>query len=358
MRQFISLQGSYYDIGYQIGNLFSNKINKYINVRYESISNEFANFNLAFRRENYYKYSDSLISSLLKHTPNEYSELRGIADGSGNIIEDIIFGLGYSDIFDLLYKEARLHSSNPESDECTSFITPPNYSRSEKYITGQNWDMPPETEDYVVLLHKKPESGMELYSLTTVLGLTHMGMNSNGTCIGTTNVATSDVGCGVIFSALIQSALSRTTINDSIKIFNNLPKVSGHFYYLASENTAFAVEVSASYCIVDEIKNKSYIHSNHYKNKLFLPNAINYSPTSEYRERFLSKTIEDNKGLLTIDDFKLILSSHEGNICRHSLTNEKIYSQTIGSIIFCPHDKRIIISFGKPCENIWHEFSI
>ena len=360
MKKLIELHGNNLEIGNQIGKMFTKEIKKFINARYSTISVEFNNNNLNFEKEDYYQISKGLIRSLKSFTPNEYDEVVGVSEGSDTNIEDVIFALGYSDIFDFLYRDYKNKSSvNIKSDECTSFISPPNCNRSRKIYVGQTWDMPPGTEKYTALFHKMLDDDNEFYSYTTVLGLTHMGMNSSGVCIGTTNVATTETEIGLIFPALIQSALSRHNCKESVEAIKTLPKISGHYYYIASQNTpAYAIEVSALNCKVEEIYNGIYVHANHYKTEIFQKNAINYSPSSCKREQKLEDFLTQNCGKLTVDDCINILASHKAGICRHSQKEEKIPSETCGAVIFSPVEKKMFISFGYPCKNKWNEISL
>ena len=164
MNKIIEIHGNNYEIGNQIGKMFAEDIKQFINVRYRTISFEFKNIKLNFKKEDYYNISKDLIKSMKKFTPNEYDEVIGVSDGSNTNIEDVIFALGYSDIFDLLcskYENASIQNIN--NDECTSFISPPKCNQTNNIYVGQTWDMPPGTEKYTALFHKISEENNEFY---------------------------------------------------------------------------------------------------------------------------------------------------------------------------------------------------
>lgn len=357
MTRVIEVYGTYREIGYKIGKMFSSKIKKLIRERYHTISREFENNELIFNKEKYEKLSKKLINSLKNHTSNEYEELCGVAEGANVNLEDVIFVLGYSDIFDALFKYTFF--SNADGNGCTSFISSGKCNKNGKTYAGQTWDMPPRTVDYIALFHKNIDDGTEFYSYSTILGLTHFGINHKGICIGTTNVSTTETNEGVIFCALIQSALSKQNVQSSLNVLKDLPKVSGHYYYLVAPNqVAFSLEVSAFNCHIRKIKNEIFTHANHYKNEKFLVNSIDYSPSSKYREEFMKRSLERRYGNLDIEDYMDILSSHEGDICRHANKDEKIPSVTCGAVIFEPDAKKIYVKFGYSCKGKWHEFAI
>jgi isopenicillin-N N-acyltransferase-like protein len=359
MNGLIEVYGTYGEIGYKIGKMFSNKIKKLIADRYSTILVEFENSGMKFNKEAYNKISVKLIDSLRNYTPNEFEELCGICEGARVSLNDVIFALGYSDIFDILSRNAI--SRRTDEEGCTSFIASGKCNRNAKTFGGQTWDMPPGSEEYTALFHKNLNDGSDFYSYTTVLGLTHMGMNNNGICIGTTNVSTKDTGEGVIFCALIQSALTKQTVEQSLNVFKNIPRASGHYYYLIGPNDiGYSIELSASDFEIHMIRDEIYVHANHYKNNKFLRDAIDYSPTSKQREEYMKRFLKYKSEDLEIKYFKEILSNHEGNICRHITKSkgENIPSITCGAVVFEPDEKRIYIGQGYPCEGRWEEFPI
>jgi len=355
--ELIEVCGTYREVGYQIGQMFQDKIKTMIIDRYDTLNKEILNSGLTFKMTQLKKITVKLASSLKHYTPNEYEELCGVSNGANVELLDVIFVLGYSDIFDTIFKTASIVQISDCG--CTSFLTSGLYNKNVKTYAGQTWDMPPGTEKYTALFHKKINDGTEFYSYSTILGLTHFGINSNGICIGTTNVSTTETGSGVIFCALIQSALAQNNIEKSVNIIKSLPKVSGHYYYLvAPNNIAYAIEVSALDCHITTVKDDIYVHANHYKSDIFLKHAINYSPSSIDRENYVVNFFNDKCGNLEVKDYMDILSSHEGNICRHIIKNENIPSVTCGAIIFCPDDKKIYIKKGHPCKHPWMEYII
>ncbi len=354
----LTLSGTYYEIGRQIGEMFSSMIRKYIEERYDTMTREFAKLGIKFDMEHYYGISDNLIAALREFAHNEYSELRGVADGSGSAIRDVIFAISYSDVFDVLYAQSGCCTSESYEEGCTSFVTSKPCNYEGKLYAGQNWDMPIGTESYIIFVHKKPIGEMDYYSLTTVLGLTHIGMNAQYTCIGTTNVATKDIGNGLFFAALIQKALCRGKISECVSIFKNTKRLSGHYYYVANREGAYAIEVSASKSFIQYIDTGIHVHANHYNGKCFQRDAVDYSPSSRSREAALAYELTSKRGRLELCDYKQLLSRHDLNLCRHPTMNEDLPSETCGSVLFCPADHTVEVLVGSPCKSEWVRFEI
>ena len=348
--EVINVKGSFYESGVQLGTMFKAEIAQFVDNRFKLAYIELKGEEIEFDKRDYYQLSGDLLESLATYTLNEYEEIQGVSDACGIDKRDIVFALGYSDIFDLMMSYYGLCDDTVRrSDECTSFIVhQSNISRN--VYTGQTWDMPPNTHKYAVLIHKMPNSCPDFYSYTPVLGLTYMGLSEIGICIGTTNLSTRDTNRkGVIFPALIQSALTQDGLERAINVFEQTPKTSGHYYYIANPvpNT-YAIEVSASRCVVRNIVGGIYTHTNHYDNDIFANDAINYSGSSESRCTAMQGLLANVKQELNKNLITDMLSDHDKGICRHP--RETDFTETSGAVIFVPAEKTMTAIFGFPCS--------
>lgn len=344
----LKVRGSYFDIGFQIGQQFSDLISEYIQKCFLLAEHEFAKEKKVFSTQHYYDFADRICKNIAVHAPKEFEEVTGVSKATKTDIRDLVFALGYSDIIDILLQENQTNQNSRSSDECTSFII--NHGSYSHVVVGETWDMPPETNRYARLFHKIPDGDPSFYSYTLVLGLSYMGLNEHGIAIGTTNLATTDTGFGLIFPVLIQKVLHEETIGEAIKLLRELPKASSHYFYLAdSSANTYGVEVSKNHFTAINVIDDVFVHTNHFISSDFESVSIDYSSSSAHRcdrmATLLSST--SNCDVHTIIN---LLSNHDDGICRHPGLQET--SETSGVILFYPKDKMMVAGFGSPCNLI------
>ena len=75
----------------------------------------------------------------------------------------------------------------PREDEgCTSLLVPAALGKGGQVIVGQTWDLNPTDLDFVVAVHRRPQSGPETWSVTCAGALSLTGMSARGVAVGTT----------------------------------------------------------------------------------------------------------------------------------------------------------------------------
>ena len=101
----LKVRGSYFEVGKQIGIAFKQKIREYIECRYFQMKSEMQELGYLFERKDYDVLAPNIVNYVRQNAIEEYQELEGIANVASVKISDIIFAIGYTDIFDLILKE-------------------------------------------------------------------------------------------------------------------------------------------------------------------------------------------------------------------------------------------------------------
>ena len=345
--EYFDAIGSCTSIGESIGEHFKYKISDYVEYRFQQAKHELYGLGIGFARSDYYDFSSQLIEYAEKNSAEEMEELNGVSRAANVSVEDILFAIGYTDIFDLILTQRGVLDKNlfNANAECTTFI----YKRNGKLYCGQNWDMDEGSGNNYCYLRKRYSSGLSIQGLSTVIGLVHIGVNENGTFIGTANLCSQrNSANGLIFPMTIQHLLRKDVNAESMYWLRNVKKVGGHYFYVVQNSiSSFAVECDEKECVVREISDV-YAHSNHYRETIFENIGIVYSSDTITRCRYLEEELGCRN--IDIDSIKEVLSNHSNNICRH---NNGGYSHTCASIIYDVANHAIHLCDSNPCLGTW-----
>ena len=352
----LEVRGSYFEVGKQIGAAFKQKIREYIEFRYFQMKSEMQEIGYRFERKDYDILVPNILSYVRQNAMAEYQELKGIANVASVKTSDIIFAIGYTDIFDLVLKEKMEGASlikHEINNECSTFVVEKDSSK----IGGQNWDMDSFSKENICIMKKEYSDGLKICAITTILGLVHMGMNNFGVCVGTANLSSKNVTTrGLVFPMVLQNLLKTRTRVETLRSISKYKFISGHYYYIMYPNeSSLLLETDSDRCIELKSDNNIMVHTNHYINKRLNQNSINYSENSRERKKVLEKYLQERENL-TEQKIKLILANHEKGLCRHSCNNLDV--QTVASVIFKPEERQIYICDNAPCIGRWSSYNM
>lgn len=352
----LKVRGSYFEVGKQIGIAFKQKIREYIECRYFQMKSEMQELGYLFERKDYDVLAPNIVNYVRQNAIEEYQELEGIANVASVKISDIIFAIGYTDIFDLILKEKIEEASlirHEINNECSTFVIEKDSSK----IGGQNWDMDPISKENICIMKKEYSDGLKICAITTILGLVHMGMNNFGVCVGTANLSSKIVTTkGLIFPIVLQNILKTHSKVETLRRLSRYKFISGHYYYIMyPDGNPLLIETDSDNCIELQLNGEVFVHTNHYINKGLHQNSINYSVNSIERKKMLEQSLQKRENL-TEQEIKVILADHEKGLCRHSCNNHSV--ETVASVIFKPKERRIDICDNAPCIGKWSSYNM
>lgn len=193
-----------------------------------------------------------------------WHEFCGIAKGANISHEMLMIAMGYTDLRDYITQE--MSSEISDVGGCSAFIIPDAYS-GQGVLCGQTWDMTVEAFNYLVLVHRKPNKGVETMYLTTMGCLGLIGMNSDGIAVGNTNLMAVDNAPGVQYLFTISRALNARSIDESVSSIVNTPRLAGHNFYVADAEKGVNIEATARLAYCSLIENRPHVQTNHYLNQ-------------------------------------------------------------------------------------------
>ena len=318
MLQVIELSGSPYEMGTQHGEQLKEQVRGLARERYE-IACQFArDRGVETTREDCLKLARVHLQLHQEQMPRCYEEWSGIAAGADCPLEDVFFANALTDFQDVLWQVA-----GTEIHGCTSFAVTPAGSSSATALIGQTWDMHASAQDYISLFHRRPLDGPESLTMSTAGCLTLVGINAAGIAVGNNNLQPLDARPGIIYLALLHSALQQTDWDQSRQAITGAYRASGHNYVMAHESgVCVDIETTAQQHEEYFVEDPWYVHTNHYlaENLQGLENPQLDRRSTEHRLEQVRRSLATNSEPLSPDCLRAALADHEGGelgICRH-----------------------------------------
>jgi isopenicillin-N N-acyltransferase like protein len=206
-----------------------------------------------------------------------YDELVGIAEGAAVSPEDIVIANHYTDLRDLdpdpaTWQPAPLRdapgaagqtaegASGLGGDGCSVIWSETPTGR----IVAQTWDMHATAIPYVMMLHVPASPDGPAAALLTVTGCLGMaGMSSARVGVAINNLYSTDATLGVVWPAVVRRALHEPTAAAARDLIATSPIGSGHHYFVADRQAAFAIEASGTRRKQVFAGGGAYCHTNH-----------------------------------------------------------------------------------------------
>jgi isopenicillin-N N-acyltransferase-like protein len=273
------------------------------------------------------------------------TELRGIADGSGAALADVVL-LNAFEAFEV--------QQQVELGGCTSvaLVGRPG-TAPQGTVIAQNWDANPSLAASVAVhVHSGPDTP------TTVLvaspgGLGWIGMTAAGVALVNNDLLTRAVRHGVPSQAMRRHALLQPTARAAVEAITSTPAVGGRSYLVGdATGDVLTVElaVGAGPAVVRHAETAA--HTNHALDPLVAAHedpallAATY-PSSGFR---LRRALDLIAAVPSAGSCRDVLADHSGyplSICRHPSPDEP--TVTAVSAIFDCAARRATIALGNPC---------
>ncbi len=232
----ITLTGTGYELGLQHGKLLKKEIGEIVGKWKKNTSDMMgrdANIVLA----EFFQYAQ-FTAAIKKWTPDLYEEIRGIAEGSGQQMNDIM-------VFNLL-DEFWVYQDNLSNHHCSGIGVPARNGKS-AYI-AQNMDIESYTDGYQVLMRlTKTDKRPEQLILTHpgLIALNGMNETGIGACMNTLmQLKASNTGLPVAF--IVRRILNTTAKEDLLQFIQSVPHASGQNYIIGIRGEVFDFEASAN----------------------------------------------------------------------------------------------------------------
>ena len=251
----VTFSGSGYELGLQHGKELKKEIG-------EIVTNWKENTKKALGKDadevlkDFFKYAQ-FEESIKKNTPELYKEIKGIAEGSGHSLNDIL-------VLNLL-DEFWVYIDDLYNHHCSGLGVP---SRNGKpgYIS-QNMDLENYTDGFQVLMRlNRTETRPEQLILTHpgLIALNGLNEEGIGVCVNTImQLNASSTGLPVAF--IIRRIINTTDKEDALNFIQTVKHASGQNYIIGIRGEVYDFEASANKVVRFNPKNKNgtVYHTNH-----------------------------------------------------------------------------------------------
>jgi isopenicillin-N N-acyltransferase like protein len=209
-----------------------------------------------------------------------FDEVLGVAEGAGLSPEEIVVANHYTDLRDLSADPAQWRAA-PLADQpagASVQVDPTAGARDSQgdgcsviwaqspsgRVLAQTWDMHATAIPYVMVLGVPAVADRPAHRVLTVTGCLGMaGMNSAGVAIAINNLFSTDATLGIVWPAMVRKALAQSTATAARDVVMQSPIGSGHHYFVADRQDAFAIETSGTRRKQIFDGGVSYCHTNH-----------------------------------------------------------------------------------------------
>lgn len=192
-------------------------------------------------------------------TPDLWQEIRGIAQGSGQPLIDVLAFQLVDEYWAYLDSVAHI-----QKDHCSAIGFAGNKSRGA--VVAQNIDLEGFRQGYQLLLHILPGKNVpEQYIVTCAGMIAFAGMNKHTAVVvnALTDLNTSSAGLPVAF--IIRGTLAQKDAGSALSFFRNVRHAAGQNYLLANADSVYDYEASANKTVRFQPTGNSGLlyHTNH-----------------------------------------------------------------------------------------------
>ncbi|MGA2465719.1 MAG: C45 family peptidase [Thermodesulfobacteriota bacterium] len=336
--RLIQLKGSPYEIGFQHGEALSIQIKDFVEkgIHFTSLFSPTT-------MEEIKKVSRAYLYPIQTFSPPLAEELRGIADGSGVSIDEIIF----------LHLRAEFMFRDLG---CTTFALSGTATKEGQIISGQNLDWDPAMENLGIFLNIIPIHGPSSLVFTHPGMVGYFGINSEGLSVSLNLLVALGNQVGVPPYFFVRKFLEKERVSDCLAEARLTERSSArNFLITDAKGTILDLETTANDFGIIDPKECFLVHTNHFLIPKFAPvdKLIDDLPDSPIRKNRMEELIRENVGKITLQDLKKFLAdhyNHPNSICRHPDGSAKSW-KTVLSVIYEPEKGLVHALKGNPCEN-------
>lgn len=346
MDNIIIVRGTPYDQGVAQGKALAQVIQSSVNSVKDKIAKDKVDIPL------YEAFVERNTSFMEKNHFHLMEEMRGIADGSGICLKDILM-LNIPAYFMTQYFNQEcsmiLARGKATADGCTYLI--------------KNRDMREPIEQ--VVIKRINDDGSSIIEVNGAGTVTYpaSGINSYGLGITTTGFwskhAEPDIDkidAAHIFVNIRLLLENCKTAKEVIEYLKTYPRLNGLNIIAADEKDAFVIETTKDAMYIEEDDGSGVLYrTNHYmlpETKGVNPEPGEYQSTYKRSER-IGQMLKERYGKIRFQDLFRIMSDHENginSICRHPQGD--ITANTVSTTVVVIEDREAWTTIGNPCISL------
>jgi isopenicillin-N N-acyltransferase-like protein len=339
---------------------------------YEEVFRAYAGWDWAQVRRQAARYE----AAIAAYDPRYVEEMRGIAEGAGVHLEDVLSINVRTEVMFAAKARAAEEASRTGGDgqrqgECSAFAVLPEASASGHTLIGQNWDWLLHCFDTVVVLEVEQDEGPNFVSVVEAGLLAKTGMNSSGIGVVTNALVTDDDRGepAAPYHAVLRALMDCENISDALAVVQRGVRSSSANYLIAHED-GIAVDVEAapgdfSRIFLEFPEEGVLLHTNHYRSPAFDRRDVSLwvMPDSPFRLERLKAEVARARPGLSLDTFRAALGDHANypsGICCHPDERMEPHDRgaTVASVVMDLDERRMWLADGHPCTAPYRELDV
>ena len=284
--------------------------------------------------------------------PEQLEELRGMAEGAGRQVEELV---ALNARTELLYG-----TSGGAGDEgCTAAAVLPRKAGAPVLI-GQNWDWKPGSRALAILLQVYPERGPACMTFVEAGMMARNGMNSAGIglCGNFLNAAGDFSRAGVPIPFVRRSILSSASLPEAVGQVLNAPRAFSSNHLLAHrDGEAIDLEATPAQVFTVFPQDGLLVHANHFQGSggHVVDTGVARFPDSLFRDRRVRASLAASRGALNATHLQRALGDHFGHpygVCRHRAVGaDGTELETVASVVMDLSAGTMAVAHGPVCEH-------
>ncbi|WP_459820897.1 C45 family autoproteolytic acyltransferase/hydolase [Halorubrum luteum] len=349
------ISGEPYEIGRQHGKKFTDEIKSNIDFYYDFFSKYGIDEGTANRQ------SKEFID-IVEETNSDYlKEMKGVAEGSGQSLSDIVLVNMRHTIIYSAYENDEI--SDP--DGCSSFGVQPEKTVDDISLIGQNWDWKLPVESIVLDVRRPNKPNLLMLTEAGMVG-GKFGLNEHGIGFVVNGLSTPKDGEDPFRKpshVRSREILNANRLDQAVGAIIDSNRPTSRNYLVANGNGEMVdIETTPDNYDFLHPENSLITHTNHFVGENSFKSTLEQKKPHSVTRHIRMKRMFDNVDKdISISDIKSILSDHSGkpkSLCRHSRPELNDISYTNNSSIMDLTNKRMWITGGPPCENEYLEFEV
>ena len=372
--QHVRVTGTSYERGRQYGAQASARVRLSVQA-YQRAFAHFAGWDWATVRREAARFE----APVGKFRPGYLEEMRGIADGAGLDLTDVLaINVRTEVMYSAKARQApRAAPSTPRKvpAECSAFAYVPTQNpprapgapgQPGSVLLGQNWDWLLHSAQTLVVLEVRPDEGPDFVTVVEAGLLAKTGMNAAGLGLVTNALVTdADVGePGLPYHVLLRAVLDCATVTEALQVLQaGLRSSSANYLIAHASGTALDIEAAPGdftrlYPLFPA--DGVLVHTNHFLAPRIDPVdlslwAMPSSAVRLHRLRAAATAAAATAKPPTLDDFHALFADHAdypNSICAHPDPADHPSEQgaTIASVLMDLNARRIWLAAGHPCQ--------
>jgi isopenicillin-N N-acyltransferase-like protein len=297
-----------------------------------------------------------VIPAAEQYLPDAMEELRGIAEGAGVRVEQVM----------LINIRNQLGAAAPP-EGCTAVLVEPRASASGAGIVAQNWDNDPATDAFSVVLTRRPAGKPAFMTFTRPGEVAYLGLSAAGMGMALNAMPGAQRRSGVPWYFLLRAMYEAASLDAAVKAIERAERAIPANAVVITPDSGADIEITLDALRVLHPDGRgTLVHTNHCVHPDLV--SINDRYGAEiYGQSFPRKAraeriLGHENGGVTLERVKQLLSDHEGyptSICRHPNDDPTIgWQRSVVSVILEPSLGRMHLSRGNPCENPYEIYEL